>query len=406
MSKSRFLGKSVLTRALNKAPIDLSGRRFHTPTIGIAPDTSMTAQLHSMTAEATLFAIVERISTAVGAVEWHLYRKAPSGLKKDRQEVTNHGALTVWENPNGFYTQREFVEASVQHYDLAGEMPWLIGRAPGAPRGMPIELWPVRPDRIEPVPHPVNFLDGYLYKGTEIVPLTLNDVIVTKRQNPTNPYRGLSPVASLMYDLHADQAASAYNAIFFRNGAMPGGVIETEEELSDPDFKKLVMRWREQHQGVENAHRVAILERAKFHELSYSRKDMEFVDLRRFTKDQVRQAFGFPKPLLGDVEDVNRANADAGEVTFARWVLNPRLDAIKDTLNTRFLPLFGEFGKGYEFDYEDPTPPDQEGERAERDSKVGAVVQLVSAGFDPSASLRAFDLPDIPFRGKEAPGES
>ncbi len=46
--------------------------------------------------------------------------------------------------------------------------------------------------------------------------------------------------------------------------AEPGGIIEVPTPLSDPDFDQLRDRWNEQHRGVANAHRVAILEHGKW----------------------------------------------------------------------------------------------------------------------------------------------
>ena len=83
---------------------------------------------------------------------------------------------------------------------------------------------------------------------------------------------------------------------------------------------------------------------------------MQFEQLRRFSRETFRQAYGFPKPLLGDVEDVNRANAEAAEIVFARWLQVPRLNRWRTLLNDDFLPAFGSMGSGFVFDYENPIP--------------------------------------------------
>jgi phage portal protein BeeE len=83
-------------------------------------------------------------------------------------------------------------------------------------------------------------------------------------------------------------------------------------------------------------------------------RDMQFEQLRRFSRETFRQAYGFPKPLLGDVEDVNRANAEAAEVVFSRCLRVARLNRWRTMLNDDFLPLFGP--GGVEFDYANPIP--------------------------------------------------
>lgn len=391
-------------RLVAPAPIGSAGNRYGLGARSGASPFNQTEQLSAMTTIGTLFAIIDRQASTTAATTWHLYKRARSGLKKDRREVFNHPALTVWNKPNPFYTQAEFIEATIQHYDLTGEYWWLIGRSDLlGPDSMPVELWVVRPDRMRPVPNPKAFVSGYVYRsGADEVPLRLADVIMNKRQNPADPYRGISPLASLGIDIRGELAAASYNQAFFDNAAEPGGIIKVPKELDDREFDQLVRRWREQHQGVHNAHRVAVLEVGEFQPLGYTRRDMQFIELRKFSRDAIRQAYGYPKPLLGDVDDINRANAEAAEAVFARWIVNPRNDRLRASLNHDFLPLFGDLAAGYEFDYDSAVPESREDVRAERGSKVQAVAQLVAAGFDPEKSLAAMELPSIPYVGKAA----
>jgi capsid portal protein len=51
-----------------------------------------------------------------------------------------------------------------------------------------------------------------------------------------------------------------------------------------------------------------------------SHKDMEFAELRRFAQETVRRAYRVHKSQLGDADDVNRANAEAGPgLPGAQW---------------------------------------------------------------------------------------
>ena len=400
---------SLLGQILNRAPVDLTGRgRLGRYSDTTSPRAGSSAALSAMGAQSTLFAIVDRIAQDVGAVEWRLYRRragqpaAPHRVvpTDENARVQVHPALTVWNNPNPYTTRQEFVEATAQHFDLVGEMPWIIGRAPAAPNGPPIELWNVRPDRIKPIPSPTDFTAGWLYTPSgsdfDAVPLRTDQVLFTKRPNPTNPYRGIGPVGTLLMDLEGEAAASAFNTAFFRNGAEPGGVLIAKEPLDDDEFNVLVERWNMQHRGVSNAHRVAVIEGdLEWQERRFSARDMQFEQLRRFSRETFRQAFGFPKPLLGDVEDVNRANAEAADVVFAKHILRPRLDRIRGTLNQDFLPLFGPLGNTVEFDYVDPVPPDMAELRLEVRNKVDTALSLIDARFDEAEVLEWAGLPNF-----------
>jgi HK97 family phage portal protein len=354
-------------------------------------------QMRAMSAVGTLFAIVDRTSNATALVDWKLYRKAKSGRDEDRVEVTSHAALDLWNKPNGFMPRQEFVESSTQHYDLTGESWWVIARHPGV--NIPLEMWPVRPDRIAPVPDPETFLKGYVYTSPDgqQIPLELDEVIQLRRPNPLDPYRGLSPVLSILPDLDTSRYAAEWSRAFFVNSAQPGGIIEVPSALSDQQFDELRERWNEQHRGVGNAHRVAILEHGKWIDRTISQKDMQFVELRGATADRVREAYGISKSAIGDFEDINRASALAAKSWFAEQQTIPRLERIKAALNHELLPMFGRAAEGLEFDYDNPTPPDPEQEAATLTARVNAAAALIEAGAYGPAALEAFELPQIQF---------
>jgi HK97 family phage portal protein len=357
-------------------------------------------QMRAMTATGTLFSIVDRTSNATALVDWKLYRKAKSGRKEDRTEVTSHAALDLWNRPNPFMPRQEFVETSTQHYDLTGETEWVIAKRPGI--DLPLEMWPVRPDRMTPQPDRDTFLKGWVYTSPdgEQVPLGLDEVIQLRRPNPLDPYRGLSPVLSILPDLDTARYAAEWSRAFFLNSAQPGGIIEVPVHLSDSEFDEMRERWAEQHKGVNNAHKVAITEHgAKWVDRTISQRDMQFVELRGATREAIREAYGIPKFAIGDLEDVNRATAEAAKAWFAEQLTIPRLERIKGALNNELLPMYGPTAQGLEFDYENPVPADAATEASQLTARSNAAAALVTAGFEAKGTLSAVGLPDIPFVG-------
>jgi HK97 family phage portal protein len=347
----------------------------------------------------TLFSIVNRTSNATALVDWKLYRKAPSGLPEDRVEVTQHAVLDLWNRPNKFFTRQELVETVQQHIDLTGEGWLVIARNPRSP--MPLELWPVRPDRIQPVPHPTDFISGYLYTGPDgqEIALRVEDVIQIRMPNPLDPYRGMGPVQSVLTELDASRYSAEWNRNFFMNSAEPGGIIELPTVLSDPEWDQLQARWNEQHKGVANAHRVAFLEHGTWKDRKYTQRDMQFAELRQVSRDVIREAFGAPAFVLGEVGDVNRATAEASKVLFAEQLTVPRLERWKGALINDLLPLYGpEAARQLEFDYCDPVPPDAEARNAEITAKSTAWKTLVDGGADPVLVSEYLGLPDLGYR--------
>jgi len=348
----------------------------------------------------TLFAIVTQLMNAVSSTEWHLYRRTSVRDKKRRQEVLGHGFMTVWDRPNPFYTGDMLRETVQQHLDLVGEGVIVLNKI----GGLVIEMWPVRPDRIHPVKHPTKYLVGYMYTGPdgEKVPLELDQVIHLKYPNPSDPYRGMGPVQTVLNDIDAAKFSAEWNRNFFINGARPGGIIEVDYRMNDTEFNEFIQRWRQQHQGVANAHRVAVLENAKWVETNFSMTDMQFIELRNLPRELIREAFAFPKPMLGTVDDVNRANSDAGKEILAENHTIPRLRRWKSVINTFLLPQFAN-GKLLELDFDDPTPINHEAMDRERNSQTAGAQKLVLSGYDPDDVTDAMGLPRMRWVGIPTP---
>lgn len=381
-------------------PVPLTSRRTITGLNSGLNSRGTVGQLEMMGSVGTLFGIIHRTTTSTAAVDWHLYRKAASGKDEDRVEVTSHAALDLWGKPNPFFHRQEYVELVQQHVDLTGKGFLVLNIMVG----LPIEMWWARPDRMMPVPHPTKFLAGWVYTGPDgdRIPLTVQEVIPMRMPDPMDPYGGLGPVQALSADLASTRYAAEWNRNFFLNGAEPGGIVEFPESLDDDEFNEFRTRWQENHQGVNRAHRVAMLEGgAHWVDRQISQKDMQFVQLRQASRDTIMEAYTIHKAELGIAEDVNRANAEAGEVIFAKRLTVPRLERWKAALNGRLLPMYGATARDLEFDYDSPVPEDVEAERAELQARVAAWVQLVDKGADPAGAASVVGLPEIPMTGGE-----
>lgn len=402
---------SVVGSLLNKtsgdtAPVAYSAPGRYTGFGTMAGRGDNETYMRSFGSAGTIFQIVSLLAGSCAAPEWRLYRKPKADGRQryttgdrgsdQRVEVLQHQALNVWNNPNPFSTGIQFREAGWQHMELTGEQWWIVARDPRA--SFPTGLWLVRPDRMEPIPSADKYIAGYIYTGPsgEKVPLATNEVILTKFPNPLDPYRGLGPVQSVLVDIDAMKYSAEWNRNFFVNSATVGGVIQVPGSMDDDEFNRFSARWREAHQGVSRAHRVAILEGgAEFIANQSSMRDMDFANLRGVSRDVLREAWGIHKSMLGNADDVNRANSQTAEEVFGRWKVLPRLDRQRDILNSVYLPMFGTTGEGVEFDYVNPLPDDREADNTELTAKTSAYKTLTDAGVEPDDAAKVVGLPPM-----------
>jgi HK97 family phage portal protein len=410
----RLLGevlRDTLATALNRVPVPLA-RKVDTPSFGnvfgsVGQD--RLSQLSAYGSVGTLFQVVHALSEDTSRVDWHMHRVRQGRAARDSatcelcekrgvEYLETHPALTRWNEPNEHYTGQEFVEATQQHIDLAGEGYWVMDLVSAGALSGVAEMWPVRPDRMAPVSSATDFLLGWLYRSPdgELIPLDKEQVIPLKSINPLDPYRGQGPVGTIMRDIRSAAASGDWTEMFFRNSAMPGGVLEVPTALGQTEFDRLADQWKQDHQGMSNAHRVAILENGiKWSDRSYSPKDMILTDVRKYSASQIREAYGFPEFASGILENANRASSKAAAEWYTSRMIVPRLDKIRDALNFRYLKRWGATGANVEFAYSDPTPPDVESENATRTSKAEAYAVLVNARVAPDDAAQVCGLPPM-----------
>lgn len=395
---------AAIAGIVNKTPVAYTSKRssaFAQQMNRVSNDPA--AQMAAMGGTGTLFGIVTKIGDAVSSVDWHLHRIAQRRSKTTKCEVCEepgvsyvemHPALEVLKNPNNFFTQQRLMRSVEQHYDLVGEGYFVVPRV----AGRPVEMWPVRPDRIAPNRHATEFMTGYTYYGPdgEKIPLRNDEVVSLIQPHPLDPYRGMGAVQAVLTQIHSLEYSAEWNRTFFENSAEPGGVIEVPGEMMDDDeFDEYQARWSESHRGVSNAHRVALIEKGGvWKQNAFSQRDMQFSELRAVSREEIREAFTIHKHMLGISDDVNLANSKGALEDFARYISVPRLDTWKDAFNKFFLPMFGpDMSKQYAFAYTNPVPEDRDASNKERESKANAYQKLILAGVHPDDAALVAGLP-------------
>lgn len=295
-----------------------------------------------------LNAPVMKIASSVADAKWRLYR---GDDRHKRKEVISHPILDLLNFVNPFDTTEEHMELHQIFMELTGKCFWVLNRNK---LGIPAEVWIFPSHQIRVIPSAIDFIAGFEYaSGSFKKVFKPQDVIFFKYPRPLNRWDGLSPFKTVAVDIDAEDFAGRWNRAFFKNSARVDSVIEIEGPLSPDSRDELKKQWQERYGGVDRAHKTAILEGgAKYKTVSMTQKDMDFVNLRKHNRENLLGVVGMPLPMMGITENVNRANAEAGAYIFARWIIKPRLDRIKNKLNQKLLPQFPN-SQGLFLDYDE-----------------------------------------------------
>src|SRR5690606_22005039 len=107
--------------------------------------------------------------------------------------------------------------------------------------------------------------------------------------------------------------------------------------------------------GTKNAHKLAILGGGlKFDDaFKTSLKDMDFLNLRKFSRDEIFSIFQVPKSIVSITDDVNRANSMEHRAIFIENRIKPEMERLVNFLNEFLVP---EWGDDLYLGFKDPTP--------------------------------------------------
>jgi HK97 family phage portal protein len=295
-----------------------------------------------------VYACINAIAQSISSVPL-LFK---TGSRKDPQVVDSHPLLDLFEAPNPMMSGSQLLEATLVYLGLTGEASYILDRR--SEREIPREMWVAHPGRFqEVVDEKTGLISGWIYrKGTRQIPLQPHEVIFFRYFNPYNDYRGLSPLQAARAGVEQDYWAGRYNLAFFQNSAQPGGVLETSGNLTDEEYQRILAQWQDRHAGASKAHAIALLEGGlTYKQTGLSQKDMDFLEQRKWNREEIMAAFKVPKGELGLYEDVNYATAKTQRKLFWENTLLPKMALIEYVLWSQFL-RFIEGGRIWaEFDY-------------------------------------------------------
>lgn len=262
---------------------------------------------------------------------------------------TNKPLNALFERPNPHMTEYDLFLATMIYMESEGECLWVLDREDEneIPKGIfPVsgKTWKLVLQRDNDLFSPVK---AWVYEGgrQEPVPFKPYQIVQFKYFSPEFPLRGLAPLKAADMALKTDSYAAHYNLEFFRQGGDPGGVLTADGKLNEDQYTRIKKSWDSRHKGASNAHRIAVLEGGlKYQQVGVKQRDMQFLDQRKWNRDEILAAFGVPKSEVSVYEDVNFATARSQDKGYWHKSLIPKMRHLESTIHHQLLaPLGGNY---------------------------------------------------------------
>jgi HK97 family phage portal protein len=307
-------------------------------------------------------------------------------------EIFDHPFLELMAKPNPWRSQFEMMEETMIFQDLTGDAYWNIGfNALGVPDSL--NLLPSQYVRI--VPDQNNFIKGYLYGRSSInrQAITEGKMIHYRRPNPKDQYYGMGCLEASVVAANQYDSMDTYETALNHNMGIPAGLVSYKGRLNKDDIPALEADWNRTLRGMANSGKIKVTsEDYDFKQVSISPREMGFLQGRKWSRDEMANAFDIPISTIS-TENVNKANAQAGNEQYARRAIMPRLRRVEDRLNMDLIPFYNEPRIFCAFD--NAVPEDQEFE-------LKRSLELGKGGVATRNEVRAMQgLPPDPIRGDE-----
>lgn len=194
-------------------------------------------------------------------------------------------------------------------------------------RGQVIGLWPWRPDRVR-VSRVGSFTGPLQYtyrlKDNSIIGPVPAERMLHLRGLGTDGVMGLSPIEVHRQTVGYAMAIQEHGARLFSNGARPFGILQYPGKLGPKAEQSLKDSWAARHEGLSNAHRVAILEEGMtYKEVGLSMVDAQYIQALGLTGEDVARIFNMPQHKVGILSHSTNNNIEHQGLDYVLGTLNP-----------------------------------------------------------------------------------
>lgn len=271
----------------------------------------------------SVFACVRVLSESLAQLPLILYRGGDGDTK---QRATDHPLYWLLHNqPNQWQTSFEFRELLMWHAALRGNAYAYINRA----GGRIAELLPLDPDKTKVVTKPDLSLSYIVSRMDGRAPLEFAARDIFHLRGPSlDGIQGLSVVTYARETIGLAMATEEHGARFFSNGGRPSGILTRPAEkkaLSETAAQNLLNSFVQKY-SAENAMRTLLLEEGTtFTPVTMKNDDMQFLETRKFQKEEICSIFRVPPHMIGALDRATFSNIEQQSIDFVTHALGPWL---------------------------------------------------------------------------------
>jgi HK97 family phage portal protein len=364
----------------------------------ISPRTYRTFAIEGYRGNDTVYKAISYIARNGAAIPPKLYRD-----RTMQEEISDHPLLDLLQQPNPEQSGVQYREVLLSQKLIAGNAYQLALRAGGPQdtKGIPKELWLLRPDLVEVIPSSTRGIVGYKYAYLD-QPLPAANVAHSRYYHPDNEFYGLSPleVAALLVD--QQKAARLWNLALLQNNARPPGAWIVPTPLGENERRRLEQVLQEKLAGYKNAGKAPVLDAGlTWQPLAHPPEQLDYLDAIRYNAVQIANIFNIPPQLIGDTSASTYDNMKEAKAASYTEAIFPELDDLYALWNAWLVPMFADLQGAYLYYDKEGVEVVQEVIQEKKTAQAQRAVQAFAQGTCTLNEARAMQgLPPLGDNGE------
>lgn len=135
---------------------------------------------------------------------------------------------------------------------------------------------------------------------------------------------GQTPIQAVYATFQEAIDSQRYQSATTTNGARIGGYIKYPGKLTAEGVDKLRTGWQDKYGGAANAGKTAVLEEgAEFVPVSMNNKDLQIIEQRKLTIEDIARCYRVPLHLIGELSRSTNNNIEHQSIEFVQHTLYP-----------------------------------------------------------------------------------
>ncbi len=287
-----------------------------------------------------VYACIGLIGGAIGSMPLPIYQRTENG----REKVDHYVHKYLNDQPHMIWSAPVFWEYVVSSLLMHGDgFIEILRESRMSPRIAGFR--PLHPQSVEVITDGV-VLYYKVFENTKIARIIHQDDILHIPGLGFNGLRGMSQIKyACRNSIGTAIAAEEFSGSFFKNGARPDFVLQTDGNMSPEQAELLRQTWYDRYQGSGKAHLPAVLTGGlKVEQVTMTAEDAQLIATRKFQVEDIARFFGVPPHMIGYTEKSSSwgTGIEQMSIGFVKYTLRRHLQKIEKEINRKCFTAPGE----------------------------------------------------------------